>query len=145
MAVRATHARRAHRQTGTSGVPVGRSSATATAPAQAPLTGRDDDVTEAVVVSAAAMVAETTAPTRAAELVMVYGKTLLATRTLQAMGRGGWRGIPRVNVVEFKCDSAPILFAGRSSPPGSRSLLAPPPPARTRPTLRHTSNARNRW
>lgn len=44
---------------------------------QAPLAGRDDDVTETV----AMMVREATSPTRAAEL-MVYGKTLLATRTL---------------------------------------------------------------
>lgn len=60
--------------------------------------------------------AQATASTaRAAELV-VYGKTLLATRTLQAVGRGGWRGIPRVNVVGFKRDAAPTL-----PPPLSRN------------------------
>lgn len=106
MAVRTTHARRAHRQTGTTSVAV--------RVAQTPLAGRDNHVTEAAVMgsmAAAQAQAQATASTttRAAEL-MVYGKTLLATRTLQAMGRGGWRRISRVNVVEFKRDAAPILL-----------------------------------
>lgn len=85
MTVWAAHARAAHRQTGTSGVAVG---VAAPASCQAPLTGRDDHVTEAVVMATG--MTQATSPTRAAEL-MVYGKTLLATRTLQAVGRGGWR------------------------------------------------------
>lgn len=110
MAVRTTHARRAHRQTGTTSVAV--------RVAQTPLAGRDNHVTEAAVMgSMAAAQAQATASTttRAAEL-MVYGKTLLATRTLQAMGRGGWRRISRVNVVEFKRDAAPILLRCLSLP-----------------------------
>lgn len=112
MAVRTTHARRAHRQTGTTSVAV--------RVAQTPLAGRDNHVTEAAVMgsmAAAQAQAQATASTttRAAEL-MVYGKTLLATRTLQAMGRGGWRRISRVNVVEFKRDAAPILLRCLSLP-----------------------------
>lgn len=93
--MRAAHARGAHCQTGAS-------AAVAVCRSQAPLAGRDDNVTEAVVVGSAMPQAATTSPARAAELVMIYGKTLLATRTLQAMGRGGRRRIPRVNVVELE-------------------------------------------